>query len=92
MNIETIKKQHLIKVSEAKVGDVIVPENYLQDDDYYYLVIYMDANIYNVNKGYNFDLKDVVTTINLESGIVKVFPPEEKCKVFNAKIVIERDM
>lgn len=91
MKIETIQKQHLITMSKAKVGDVVVPQNYPEDD--YYLIIYMDIDFYSVNKDYtDLDLKDAVATISLKSGKVTLFYPEEECSLCNAKIIIEKDV
>lgn len=92
MKIETIQKEHLITMSEAKVGNVIVPKYYPEDD--YYLKIYMDTDFYTINKDYadDLDLKNTITAISLKSGKVVLFFPEEECKLCDAKIVIERDV
>ena len=89
MKIETIQKEHLIKMSEAKVGDVIVPQNYPKND--YYLIIYMDVNLYSLNQDcVDLDLKDTIPAISLHSGKVILFLPDDECTLYNAKIVIEK--
>ena len=91
MKIETIQQQHLIKMSEAKVGDVIVPRNYPKND--YYLKIYMDVDLYSINQDYvDLDLKDAIPTISLHSGKVTLFLPDDECELYDAKIVVERDV
>lgn len=91
MKIETIQKQHSIKMSEAKIGDVIIPQGYPKND--YYLKIYMDIDLYSLNQDYvDLDLKDAIPTISLSSGKVTLFLPDDDCTVYNAKIVIEKDV